>query len=94
MSDLVERLKQRVAIDDEMTLKTESLIGEAVDEIERLTNQLDKAREAIRVIVKENADFRQGMPDDWEGDPLQDAIDAANFNVLISLTDDQHEKSK
>lgn len=50
---------------------------------EAAESRLKEAMECIRTIVKENADFRAGMPPEWEGDPLQDAIDAANFNVLI-----------
>lgn len=34
-------------------------------------------RRAIRAIIAANADFRSNLPEDWEGDPLQDAIDAA-----------------
>lgn len=51
---------------------------------DELRSQLVRAKEAIGVIVKVNADFRVGMPKEWEGDPLQDAIDAANFNILIN----------
>jgi hypothetical protein len=32
---------------------------------------------AIEDILSANAEFRAGMPDGWEGDPLQDACEAA-----------------
>jgi hypothetical protein len=28
---------------------------------------------ALRSVLEANDDFRRGMPDGWEGDPLQDA---------------------
>lgn len=39
---------------------------------------------AIEEIVKCNDNFRAGMPEEWEGDPLQDAVDSARF-LLIRL---------
>jgi hypothetical protein len=39
---------------------------------------LERARKALEEIVAANKDFRAGMPKDWEGDPLQDAVDAAS----------------
>lgn len=32
---------------------------------------------ALDAIIAANAEFRKGMPDDWQGDPLQDAIERA-----------------
>lgn len=37
----------------------------------------DKLAMAIIEILKANDDFRAGMPQGWEGDPLQDACEAA-----------------
>ena len=34
-------------------------------------------RKALRDIIAANDDFRRGMSDEWEGDPLQDACEAA-----------------
>lgn len=38
--------------------------------------------EAIQGILKANDEFRAGMPDDWESDPLQDACDTARFLLV------------
>lgn len=38
---------------------------------------------ALEAIIKANKDFRAGMPQDWEGDLLQDACDDAE--KLLSL---------
>lgn len=35
------------------------------------------AEKMLRVILEANKDFRDGMPEKWDGDPLQDACDAA-----------------
>lgn len=32
---------------------------------------------SLRAIVAANKEFRDNLPKDWEGDPLQDEIDAA-----------------
>ena len=44
---------------------------------ERAFAQRDKLADAILEILKANDEFRAGMPDEWEGDPLQDACEAA-----------------
>lgn len=36
----------------------------------------------IQDILNANTDFRAGMPEDWDGDPLQDACDAARFLLI------------
>lgn len=40
---------------------------------------------AIQHIVDENEDFRVGMPGDWAGDPLQDAIEDAHKVAIATL---------
>lgn len=35
----------------------------------------DRAVAAAEVVIAANASFRQAMPKDWEGDPMQDACD-------------------
>lgn len=40
---------------------------------------------AIQRIVDENEDFRVGMPGDWAGDPLQDAIEDAHKIAIATL---------
>lgn len=54
-------------------------------ELEKLRSQFDSAHQAMRGIIEANNDFRAGMPPDWEGDLLQDAIDAAR----LALSDEQ-----
>ena len=49
-----------------------------------LKPDLVDAIDAIRDILAANSDFRKGMPDGWEGDPLQDACDKA-ANLLLRL---------
>jgi hypothetical protein len=39
--------------------------------------RIEELEGVLREIVKANDDFRGGMPDEWEGDPLQDACEAA-----------------
>lgn len=62
-----------------------------VQENERLREQLEKANRSLALqvsrrskecallkgIIDTNKEFRACLPDDWEGDPLQDAIDVA-----------------
>ena len=45
-----------------------------------------RARELklLNSIIDASEDFRRGMPDDWEGDPLQDAIDEARAFVAAA----------
>lgn len=44
----------------------------------RITRERDEALErALTDIIEANRDFRDGMPQSWDGDPLQDACDAA-----------------
>jgi hypothetical protein len=50
--------------------ETPSIQREAADEIERL-------RKSLTDILDANKDFRDGMPEKWDGDPLQDACDRA-----------------
>jgi hypothetical protein len=33
--------------------------------------------EALKAIVAENDDYRSGLPEEWEGDPLNDACERA-----------------
>ncbi len=37
---------------------------------------------AIQEILNANDDFRKGMPENWEGDWLQDSCDAARFLLI------------
>lgn len=37
---------------------------------------------AIEAILLANSEFRDGMPDGWEGDPLQDACENARELLL------------
>lgn len=39
--------------------------------------------DALKNVLKANDDFRAGMPPDWEGDPLQDACDAAKASLAL-----------
>ncbi len=50
---------------------------DALDKVYVLQSELAAARKALEEIIEANNDFRAGMPADWDGDPLQDAIDAA-----------------
>jgi len=45
--------------------------------LEAAESKLAEARKALEEIQKANDDFVAGMPADWEGDPLHDAISAA-----------------
>lgn len=47
--------------------------------LEMALAQRDALARALQNIIDANNDFRKGMPDDWDGDLLQDACDAANF---------------
>ncbi len=59
--------------------------GQVNKALDHLANLLAKASapsapdlaEALQSILDANDDFRKGMPDGWEGDPLQDACTAA-----------------
>jgi hypothetical protein len=46
-----------------------------------LVARIDELMAAIKVILAKNDDFRDGMPDGWEGDPLQDACEAARILI-------------
>lgn len=63
-------------------------LREADDAFRALASQCDRAlvekdttierlRKALADIIAANKDFRAGMPKDCDGDPLQDACDAA-----------------
>ncbi len=50
---------------------------------------------AIQEIIKCNDDFRAGMPKDWEGDLLQDAVDTARvLLVRIGVVSSQKDSGK
>jgi hypothetical protein len=53
------------------------------DDTPRLAQCPDLTR-AVRAIIEANNDFRAGMPAEWEGDPLQDAINEAAKLLLPS----------
>src|SRR5580693_6654241 len=53
-----------------------------IDMAERAFAQRDQLAMAIVDILKANDEFRAGMPDGWEGDPLHDACEAARKLVL------------
>jgi hypothetical protein len=38
---------------------------------------------ALRVVIDANDDFRAGLPDDWEGDPMQDACALARTALAL-----------
>ncbi len=40
-------------------------------------NSLPALLKALEEILSANDEFRKGMPDDWEGDPMQDACEQA-----------------
>jgi hypothetical protein len=46
-----------------------------------LVAQINELVAAIKVILAKNDEFRAGMPDRWEGDPLQDACEAARILI-------------
>ena len=90
MTDIGKRLRAEYQLAGRPITKGRLLI-EAADEIDRLQEAKRRAlaiaderskenvalRKALTDIIETNKDFRAGMPDDWEGDPLQDACDAA-----------------
>ena len=43
--------------------------------------QNDALVKALKNIIAANDDFRRGMPDEWEGDPLQDLCEEARALV-------------
>lgn len=45
--------------------------------IVKAVNSHEALVKALKDILDANYDFRNGMPDDWEGDPLQDACSEA-----------------
>lgn len=49
---------------------------EREDEIERLETTVEEMGKAAALVVSRHAEWRKCMPDDWEGDPLSDAIAA------------------
>lgn len=69
-------------------IKTEAQQREAMAAVleavglDRLREQLEKANACLRQIIEADDEFRMGLPDDWEGDPLSDAVLAAK--VLLS----------
>jgi hypothetical protein len=50
-----------------------------------LVARIDELVAAIKVILAKNDEFRAGMPDGWEGDPLQDACEAARILITSSI---------
>lgn len=48
-----------------------------LDELSRLREAEKRYREALETILAANDEFRLGMPEEWDGDPLQDACAAA-----------------
>lgn len=49
--------------------------------IVRAVNGLPEVIAALEEIISANDDFRAGMPEGWEGDPLQDACDKARATL-------------
>lgn len=47
------------------------------DRLLTIADAIDAMVKALKDILDANYDFRNGMPEDWEGDPLQDACAAA-----------------
>ena len=70
-------------------LKTELEIWQA--RATRLQQERDEAIAALNAILSANDDFRAGLPQDWEGDQMQDACDAAR-DLVRRLAG--HEKEK
>ena len=54
--------------------------------ITTLRAEIANLRSKLKAIIKANDDFRAGMPDGWEGDPLQDACDDARMFADVTLT--------
>lgn len=52
--------------------------------IVKAVNNHEALVKALQDIIDENDEFRKGMPADWEGDPLEDACDAAKV-VLAAV---------
>ena len=75
MTELVERLRNYIPGENDADVPQR--IADAADEIDSLRAQLASARKALQAILEANDDFRKGMPDEWEGDPLQDACNNA-----------------
>lgn len=97
MSDLVKRLRAHAVMNPQIPSENASrarTCKEAADEIERLTNQLVKARAAIS--FWRMARYPEVIPDphDMEGRcARQHALDTAeNTLYYLPLTDDQGEK--
>jgi len=72
------------------SLRGFTCLNSPVEVLVHLINERDEARalaapspvasaerQAIRAIIVANNDFREGMPAEWDGDPLQDAINEA-----------------
>ena len=53
------------------------IMPENAELIVRAVNNHDALVKALREILEANKDFRDGLPQSWDGDPLQDACDAA-----------------
>jgi hypothetical protein len=53
--------------------------------IVKAVNSHEALVKALRDIIEANNDFRKAMPEKWDGDPLQDAIDSA---AKLLLADD------
>lgn len=62
-------------------------------------NRVLTAERILLDILKANDEFRSGMPDDWEGDPLQDGCAAARahltaIGILPAPLSDTHRPTK
>jgi hypothetical protein len=64
--------------DREALLELQEILG---GQINALILERDALVKALRDILAANDEFRAGMPDEWDGDPLQDACEAARVLV-------------
>lgn len=48
-----------------------------VEEQKRAADEIERLREALRMVIAANDVFRGTLPKDWESDPVNDACEAA-----------------
>lgn len=84
MNSLIDRL---IRIKDGLTDRASR---DAINDACAVLSKVRGLESSIRQIIAANADFREGMGPDWEGDLLQDAIDDAAKALEGSLVPAGH----
>ena len=81
----------RAALGDAMIENTDA---EQIERLNARVSELLRERDALKTALKNvllaNSEFRAGMPEGWEGDPLQDACDVGHA-ALALLKDSANE---